>query len=52
MHAGLELVLNGLTVIRDFRKVRNTWHQKVEFDPTQGEIKEKPAKKYISIQRG
>jgi len=45
--------LNRLTVIRVFRKVRNTRHQKVEFDPTPGEIKEKPAKEYIiSIQMG
>jgi hypothetical protein len=32
------------------RKVRKT--QNPEFGHTQGEIKKKPAKKYISIQRG
>jgi hypothetical protein len=35
MHAGLELVLNWLAVIRVFHKVR-----KAEFDPKPGEIKE------------
>jgi hypothetical protein len=51
MHAGLERILIWLAVIRGFRNVRNTQHQKPEFDPTPGEIKEKPAKERISIQR-
>jgi hypothetical protein len=38
--------------IRVIRKVRKTQHQNREFGHTQGEIKTKPAKKYISIQRG
>jgi hypothetical protein len=33
-------------------KVRKTQHQNPEFGQTQGEIKKKPAKKYISIQWG
>jgi hypothetical protein len=37
--------------IRVIRKVRQTQHQNPEFSHTQGEIKEKPAKKYISIQQ-
>jgi hypothetical protein len=37
---------------RVIRKVRKTRHQNPEFGHTQGEIKRKPAKKYISIQRG
>jgi hypothetical protein len=37
---------------RLIRKVRETQHQNPEFGHTQGEIKKKPAKKYISIQRG
>jgi hypothetical protein len=53
MHAGLlELVLIWLAVIRVFRKVRNTQHHNPEFDPKPGEIEKKPAKEYISIQRG
>ncbi len=39
----------AITVIH---KVRKTQHQNPEFDHTQGEVKEKPAKKYTSIQRG
>jgi hypothetical protein len=31
-------------------KVRKTQHQNPEFGQTQGEIKKKPAKKYINIQ--
>jgi len=43
-------LLDGNKVIR---KARKTQHQKnPEFDHTQGEIRKKPAKKYISIQRG
>jgi hypothetical protein len=38
--------------IRDIRKVRKRQHQYPEFGHTQDEIKEKPAKKYISIQTG
>jgi hypothetical protein len=38
--------------IRVIRKVRKTQHQNPEFGRTQGEIKKKPAKKYISIQQG
>jgi hypothetical protein len=38
--------------IRVIRKVRKTQHQNPEFGHTQGEIKKKPAKQYISIQRG
>jgi hypothetical protein len=34
------------------RKVRKTQHQNPEFGHTQGEIQKKPAKKYISIERG
>jgi len=37
---------------RDIRKVRKRQHQYPEFGHTQGEILEKPAEKYISIQRG
>jgi hypothetical protein len=33
-------------------KVRKTQHQNPEFGHTQGEIRKKPANKYISIQRG
>jgi hypothetical protein len=33
-------------------KVRKTQHQNPEFGHTQGEIKKKPPKKYISIQGG
>jgi hypothetical protein len=39
-------------LIRVIRKVRKTQHQNPEFGHTQGEIKKKPAKKYISIQQG
>jgi hypothetical protein len=52
MHAGLELVLIWLAVIKVFRKVMNKQHPNAEFDPTLDEIKDKPAKEYISIQRG
>ncbi len=38
--------------IRDIRKVRKRQHQYPEFGHTGGEIKNKPAKKYISIQPG
>ncbi len=38
--------------IRVIRKVRKTEHQNPEFGHIQGEIKKKPAKKYISIQQG
>jgi hypothetical protein len=34
------------------RKVRLTQHQNPEFGHTQGEIKKKPAKKYITIEGG
>jgi hypothetical protein len=34
------------------RKVRQTQHQYPEFSHTQGEIKKKPAKKYIGNQAG
>jgi hypothetical protein len=34
---------------RDIRKVRKRQHQYPEFGHTQGEIKKKPAKKYIRI---
>ncbi len=37
---------------RVIRKVRKTQRQYPEFGHTHGEIKKKPAKKYISIQRG
>jgi hypothetical protein len=37
---------------RDIREVRKRQHQYPEFGHTQGEIKKKPAKKYISIQGG
>jgi hypothetical protein len=36
----------------NFRKVRKTQHQNPEFGHTQGEIQNKPAKKYISDQGG
>jgi hypothetical protein len=36
----------------DIRKVRKRQHQYPEFGHTQGEILQKPAEKYISIQRG
>jgi len=39
-----------LQLTRDVRKVRERQHQYPEFGHTQGEIKKKPAKKYISIQ--
>jgi hypothetical protein len=39
-----------LAYIRVFCKVRNTQHQNSEFGHTEGEMKRKPAKKYISIQ--
>jgi hypothetical protein len=38
--------------IRVISKVRKTQHQNPEFGHTQGEIQQKPAKKYISIQQG
>jgi hypothetical protein len=37
---------------RGIRKVRKRQGQYPEFGQTQGEIKKKPAKKYISIQGG
>jgi hypothetical protein len=37
---------------RDIRKVSKRRHQYPQFGHTQGEIKKKPAKKYISIQLG
>jgi len=37
---------------RDIHKVRQTQHQNPEFGHTQGEIRKKLAKKYISIQVG
>jgi hypothetical protein len=37
---------------RVIRKVRKTQYQNPEFGHTQGEIKKKPAKKYINIQQG
>jgi hypothetical protein len=38
--------------LRVIREVRKTQHQNPEFGHTQGEIKKKPAEKYISIQGG
>jgi hypothetical protein len=38
--------------IRVIHIVRKTQHQNPEFGHTQGEVKKKPAKKYMSIQRG
>jgi hypothetical protein len=38
--------------IRDIRKIRKRQHQNPEFGHKQGEIRIKPAKKYISIQEG
>jgi hypothetical protein len=38
--------------IRVISKVRKTQHQNPEFGHTQGEIQQKPGKKYISIQQG
>jgi hypothetical protein len=38
--------------MRFIRKARKTQHQNPEFGHTQGDILEKPAKKYISIQGG
>jgi len=35
---------------RVFHKVRKTQHPNPEFVPKSGEIKKKPAKKYISLQ--
>ncbi len=37
---------------RDIRKVKEKQHQYPEFGHTKGEIKKKPAKKYISIHGG
>jgi hypothetical protein len=37
---------------RVFRIVRKTQHQNPEFGPKPGDIKKKPAKKYISLQQG
>jgi len=37
---------------RVIRRVRQTQHQNREFSPTKGEIKKKPAKKYIGNQAG
>jgi hypothetical protein len=39
-----------LQLTRDVHKVRKRQHQYPKFGHTQGEIKKKPAKKYISIQ--
>jgi hypothetical protein len=39
-------------IIRDIHKVRKRQGEYVEFGHTQGEIKKKPAKKYITIQEG
>jgi hypothetical protein len=44
--------MHALRYYRVIRKVRKTRHQNAEFGQTKGEIKKKPAKKYISIQRG
>jgi hypothetical protein len=47
--------LNGFIIFTSIRiicKVRKTLHQNLEFDHTQFEIQEKPARKYISIQQG
>jgi hypothetical protein len=44
--------VRNLWYIRVIRKVRQTQHQNREFGHSQGEIKKKPAKKYISIQWG
>jgi hypothetical protein len=38
--------------IRDMHKVRKRQGKYLEFGHTQGEIKKKPAKKYINIQQG
>jgi hypothetical protein len=37
---------------RVIHKIIKTQHQNPKFGHTQGEIKKKPAKKYISIQQG
>jgi len=37
---------------KDIHKLRKRQHQYPEFGHTQGEIKKKPAKKYVSIQGG
>jgi len=37
---------------KDICKLRKRQHQYPEFGHTQGEIKKKPAKKYVSIQGG
>jgi hypothetical protein len=44
--------MSFLKANRVIRKVRKTQHQYPEFGHTQGEIKKKRAKNYISIQRG
>jgi hypothetical protein len=49
---GMKLSEQMLVYNRLIRKVRETQHQNPEFGHTQAEIKKKPAKKYISIQRG
>jgi hypothetical protein len=49
---GMKLSEQMLVYNRVIRKVRKTQHQNPEFRNTQGEIKKKPAKKYISIQGG
>jgi hypothetical protein len=46
------LILKFSADNRVIHKVRKTQHQNPEFGHTQGEIKKKPAKKYISIQGG
>jgi hypothetical protein len=49
---GMKLSEQMLVYNRLIRKVRKTHHQNPEFGHTEGEIKKKPAKKYISIQWG
>jgi hypothetical protein len=50
--SGLLFVVCLMVIELVIRKVRKTQHQNPEFGHTQGEIQKKPAKKYISIQRG
>jgi len=45
-------VLGSMQNIRDICKVRKAQQHNLEFGHTQGEIKKKTAKKYISIQLG
>jgi hypothetical protein len=44
--------MNPICVNRGIRRVRKTQHHNPEYGRTQGEIKKKPKKKYISIQGG